>query len=727
MVDKKSSDKGKRRSSSAEREEIVYKKSITSREDIYHILRGSKKYITIKALTNKLKIGDDLEYALQCRVKAMLRDGQLLEDRHKHLGAVKGSKLVKAKVSMTKNRTVLLDAIDSLDPIYSLFLAPKQTQQLMSGDIITVRAFKAKKFKKTPVIIVKINQRAHSNIVGKVREYKGLKKIETLNGLCAADIVVADDEYKAKQEEFVVAKIVQYPTERTPLYVEVEDILGDMEDPRLITKVMISMYNLDGEFSSEAIEEANAIDEKGVFIEQGRKDYRKKNFFTIDGADARDFDDAICVEKEGAGWNVFVAISDVSHYIKTGSALDKEAYQRATSVYLPNSVLPMLPSILSDGLCSLNPNVDRLVKCLKINLSEKGEVLSYRFSKAVICSRMRLTYTEAYAIINDQVQVENWLTMGLLESLKVYKILEKKRYKRGALEIDLPYASLIFNKNNKIESIVKERRLVTHKIIEELMLLANEITAGHLLKTRQPAVYRNHASPDIEKINKVRSFLRVNALIGEVQNAKQITPKKIQQAIYHLMKKEHGEIYIPIILSTLAQACYEDNNKGHFGLAYKHYTHFTSPIRRYPDLIIHRSLDRIIQESQDTNSDILQKGLSMKEAALHASIKERNADEAQKKAIMWLKSYFMQDKVGKCYDGTIAAIKSFGMFICIDCFCIDGMCHISTLGAYYDYNDENMTLTSDGGDISYHMGQKVKVRVSKVDVLQQSIDLEILG
>lgn len=697
--------------------------AMPSREQIYGLVRNEKNAVTRQAVVQQLAVDPDLAYAVERRIQAMIRDGQLQErGPNKRLTAVK-SRCIKATVSFSKNATAYLDTTDRLSAEYSLHASSKQAMQLMQGDVVMVRAFVEKTLKKVPVIIIEIDKRAHQQVVGQLRLVAGHQRIETLGVICSGRIEVAVGKSVLKPGDFVTATIVQYPTVRVPMRVEVDEVLGDMEDPRLITRVMQSLYHLPDCFSDEAMREAEKIDAKGVQIDASRVDDRERKFFTIDGADARDFDDAICVEASEDGWRVSVAISDVSHYIKPGTALDKAAYQRATSVYLPNSVLPMLPSILSDGLCSLNPLVDRLVKCVTIQLSLQGEVKSYAFTKSVIRSQARLTYDGANEILEGRLGAEVWLESSLQEALQVYRVLAKKRARRGALEIELPYASLRFNKQNRLVGIIKERRLVTHKIIEEFMLLANETTAGYLLRKKEPAVYRNHDKPDIEKITKISHLLQLDGHLGAIKSAKDLTPKRVQAVIHELMKREQGEIYIPLVLSTLAQACYEETNKGHFGLSYRHYTHFTSPIRRYPDLIVHRSLDRLICGGNEDEQAILAKGVTLKAAALHTSIQERNADEAQKKSLLWLKAYFMQDKIGRCYEGVITGVRSFGLFVCIDEYCIDGLCHISTLDSYYRYDEEGMMLISDCGGVCYRMGQRVKIKVTRVDCLQQQIDV----
>lgn len=701
------------------REPLVYEHAIPSREEIFSTLEKANTGKSINTLAKMLFLDENAMQALKNRLRAMTRDGQLRIDRSDKYTVTKNSQLIEAKVYIQKNKVVTVEPIESTNNI-RISVGHKQAGGLMLGDTVLVRHFPDKPYSCLP-IIAKINQRALKGLVGRIK-YDGDKaRLETIGTYIVSTINVKESEsIEIEDGVFVYAKIVQYPNRHLGCEVEVESLLGTLDDANMIQDAMIHTFSLPGEFTQPEVDAANRIEKRGITIDSYRTDWRQKNFITIDGADARDFDDAICIESEDDGWRVYVAISDVSYYIEAGSALDKAAYARATSVYFPNSVLPMLPKVLSDGLCSLCPDVDRLVKGIEIKLSREGKVEAFQFHKAVICSKKRLTYVDANEIITGSKSTDKWLEKMLQQALAVYELLDQCRRKRGALEIDLPYTKIVFNQYNKIESIGKEKRVVTHKIIEELMLLANEITASYLLRKKQPALYRNHSKPDVTKLKSLRAFLANLNIPVKLSGRDHIPTKDLQKVIRGLMNSSHGDLYIPIILSTLAQACYEEKNTGHYGLAYEHYCHFTSPIRRYPDLIVHRALDNCILKEK---TPILSDGITLRAASRHCSTTERVADDAQKRSMQWLKCYYMMDHVGKTFKGTITMVKGFGFFVSIDNYLIDGLVHISTLNDYYTYDEKSMCLLAQNHNENYRIGQEVFVKIQKIDILELSIDL----
>ena len=695
---------------------------ILSRADIFTLLSRQAKPVRLNKLLALLHCSELSMHAMQRRLQAMVRDGQLHVDAANRYRVTKNSQVVTATVTVHRNLSLSFTALDRKIDLSGVSVGHKQARRLMQHDRVCLRYFPGK-HQCIDAIIVAIEQRAQATIVGQVHARDDGYVLESITPCTPSLLRLVGGGFQYEPDLFVKATVIDYPTDRVPATVQVAEVLGSLDSPDIIQSVMLNAYSLPFDFSEAALQAADAIDAQGIVLDKQRVDWRDKHFITIDGADAKDFDDAICIETMSDAWRVYVAISDVSHYIKAGSVLDEAAYLRATSVYMPNSVIPMLPSVLSDGLCSLCPDVDRLVKGVEIILSRRGKVMEYRFHRAVICSKRRLTYTQAHAIIQGKQSTDAWLAAMLAEAHAVYQLLEAKRHKRGALAIELPFAHYVYNQDNRIQSIQRQTRLLTHKIIEELMLLANELTAAFMLKSKRPTLYRNHDSPDVTRFKTLRPFLLAHGIAVDAEALEDLQPHTVQYVLDALAGLPHGENYVPLVLSTLAQACYEPKNKGHFGLAYGHYCHFTSPIRRYPDLLVHRALDQCLLADA---GPILAQGITMRDAGEHCSKAERTADEAQKRSLQWLKCYFLRDKVGQSFQGTIVAVRNFGFFVNLADFMIDGLVHVSTLNDYYAYDDQSMSLVSRDRSVSYRIGQSVHICVQQVNVLTQTIDFVLL-
>ena len=703
-------------------ENARYAVTIPSREWLYQNFSGSKRPKSIEDLMQDLNCKDGSSYEpLKRRLRAMVRDQQLMESHKSRYRAVKPSRLVKAKVRILRSGAVTLVPVD-FSSTKNIQLSHRQGAGLMQSDEVTVRHFTEVRGN-VNAYLVRIETRAQAELVGYVRDDAGRFVLQTMMPCTPHPVLLDLGSHKVKPDDFVQARITHYPTDHTTCIAEIAQSFGGMDSPSIVTDVIAGNFNLQQTFPKQALDQADAIHAEGVQIDAERTDWRKKKFITIDGADAKDFDDAICVERYDDHWRLYVAISDVSHYIQPDTALDKAAYERATSVYLPNAVLPMLPSVLSDGLCSLCPHVDRLVKGIHIQLGFDGEVQGYQFHRGVIHSHARLTYTQAQGIIDQQEDAPQWLASMLEEAKQAYIVLEQLRKKRGALEIELPYTALHYDKNNKITTMSMARRIMTHKLIEEFMLLANQLTAGFLLQRKKSALFRNHAQPDQERLEKLVPMFQGNGIQFRLGKGSSTKSSVLRKAICQLAETDQGELFIPLVLSCLAQACYEATNAGHYGLAYDHYCHFTSPIRRYPDLIVHRVLDQLLKNEQEP---LLKQGLSLKDCAKHCSQQERIADEAQKKALAWLKCYFLNKAIGQQLEGTITMVKNFGFFVNIKDYHIDGLVHVRILGEYFFYNEQELTLTNQSETQCFYIGKKVTVVVRQIDIFEQSVDLTLI-
>ncbi|MCP1365836.1 ribonuclease R, partial [Halomonas sp. BBD48] len=480
-----------------------------------------------------------------------------------------------------------------------------------------------------------------------------------------------------------------------------------------------------------------------------RIDLRDFPLVTIDGEDAKDFDDAVCAWKTRSGsWKLIVAIADVSHYVRPGTALDEEAHVRGNSVYFPGQVVPMLPELLSNGLCSLNPEVDRLTLVCEMNISKSGAISRYKFYEAVIRSHARLTYTQVGEMLESPDSPEGQELCQRYESLvpslknlhELYKLLRLSRGERGAIDFETTETQILFNSERKIETIVPRSRNDAHKLIEECMLAANVATARFLDKHDLPALYRIHEPPAPERLDKLRLFL--NELGLTLGGGDDPTPQDYQQLREVIKDRPDADIIQTVMLRSMSQAVYSPHNEGHFGLAYPAYAHFTSPIRRYPDLLVHRAIRSVIRGPRQTSTVQRAEGApvekpskwcpytfeQMVELGEHCSMTERRADDATRDVTDWLKCEFMSDKVGEVFEGTIASVTQFGIFVRLDEVYVEGLVHVTSLPSdYYHYEAEKHRLKGERGGISYRLGDGVTVQVARVDLDERKIDFELVG
>jgi ribonuclease R len=458
---------------------------------------------------------------------------------------------------------------------------------------------------------------------------------------------------------------------------------------------------------------------------EGRFDLREIPLVTIDGEDARDFDDAVFAEHDGRQWRLIVAIADVSYYVKPRTALDREAYQRGNSVYFPQHVIPMLPEVLSNGLCSINPKVDRLCMACEMQIDAHGNITRYRFLEAVMRSRARLTYTKVASMLVDKdaaLRNEYADVVPHLEALfELYKILHTARMKRGAVDFELPETRIVFDEKRKIQQIVPLQRNDAHRLIEECMLAANVCAAEILKKHKVPAPYRIHEGPTTEKLGNLREFLTEIGL--SLGGGDKPQAQHYSKLIKQVEKRPDSRLIQTVLLRSLSQALYSPDNIGHFALGYPNYTHFTSPIRRYPDLLVHRAIKSILAKRPAEITPEL-----AKQQGEHCSLTERRADEATREVTRWLKAEFMMDKIGEEFDGFISGVTNFGIFVELVEVYVDGLVHITALGNdYYHFDAAHHRLMGERTHQIYRLGDKVRVRVMRVDLDETKIDFELVG
>ncbi|MEC8063581.1 MAG: ribonuclease R [Pseudomonadota bacterium] len=703
----------------AHRERARYTKPIASRELIIHHLEELKKPCSIFELEKVLQINAKVQKdALAKRVRAMIRDGQIMTNRKQQLMLVGEMPVKKARVEIKKNATALLHVLSDEDSQEQLILNQQQVREVMHDDIVLVRLTKKNEGIRRLAILVDILERGVSELVGCLTIEEGITYLTPVNKLYRGSILVKKSKKKLTNGQYVLVQIVHYPTRHKEMIVDVIQQLGDHNKAGFERLLAVRSFNLPDSFSQKTLQEAKKLQAEGVGApEIGRQDLTHLGFITIDGADARDFDDAIWVEKKTSGWCLYVAIADVSHYVEVDGAIDRDAFQRATSVYLPGSVIPMLPEALSNDLCSLVPKQRRFVIVAQVEIDYRGKVSRFNVHKAVIQSHARLTYTEAAHMITTGHDIPTWLKEPLKNMVDCYDTLLYQRKQRGSIDFDFPETKILFNDAGKIDQIVQVERNIAHKMIEEFMLVANEQVANFLIQKQLPGLFRVHKPPESK---------RVEALVTTLDNynihfnaKSDYKPKDFQNLLKKIHLLEHHDGLDSMVLTTMTQAYYDNKNGGHFGLAYKNYCHFTSPIRRYPDLLVHRAITSYLQDMQANKMSIT------KELAKHCSTNERRADDASRYIANWLKCDYMLDKVGNIYDGTICGVKSFGVFVKLDKYFIDGLVHITQLkNDYYDLDQVGCQLVGRRTQKVYKLGQAIKVRVSKIDQVENLIDFE---
>lgn len=706
----------------AAREAQNYEHPIASREFILELIEGRGKPITQRQLYIELGLNSEQEKeALRRRLLAMVRDGQLLLNRRGAYGLIKEMELIKGYIVGHKDG---FGFVIPEDQAGDLFLNARQMRSVFPDDEVLVRVSGIDSRGRREGIIVEVIKRNTHSLVGRLIIEYGAAFLEPSNQRITQNILIPPGcESGASHGQMVVVEIIEQPTPKKQPIGKVIEILGEHMAPGMEIDVAIRNHELPNEWPENVLREAQQFSPH-VTEEMFKKrlDLRAKLFVTIDGEDAKDFDDAVyCEPRPQGGWLLYVAIADVGHYVKLGSSLDKEALNRGNSVYFPGRVIPMLPEVLSNELCSLKPNVNRLTMVCEMVISATGKVTRFHFAEAVIKSHARLTYNEVYSMVkqNDKILQEKHqhLLPHLQELFSVYRVLHALRQKRGAIDFELPETKIIFGQGRKIERIVALNRNDAHKLIEECMLCANICAARFLLKNDCQGLYRIHEGPSVEKLMDLRKFL--NELGLKLPGKELPAPGDYAKLLKTIQDRPDAHLIQMILLRSLSQAIYSPENKGHFGLAFDAYTHFTSPIRRYPDLVVHRAI-RAILHKEFKPGELEPKFQAYGE---HCSMTERRADDATREAIDWLKCEYMMDKVGLDFPGVISSVTSFGLFIELKEIYVEGLIHISMLkNDYYQFDPIKHALSGERTGKRFRLGDPVVVRVVRVDLDQRQID-----
>ena len=711
----------------AQREAEKYENPIPSRELILQLIEEIGRPLRRKEIARAFSLaGEDQLEALRRRLRAMERDGQLIFNRAQQYCLVNSRDLIAGRIIGHPDGFGFIKPDDGSD---DLFLSPREMDQLIHNDRAVVRVSGIDKKGRREGAVVEIIERNTHQVVGRLYKERGFTYVvPDIKNIAQTVLIEKGDAGKAKVGQIVVAEILEQPTKLRQPIGRVIEVLGDHMAPGMEIEMAIRSYELPNQWPDELLKEIKPLkNEVPEPAKQNRVDLRDIPLVTIDGEDARDFDDAVYCQKTSTGWKLLVAIADVSHYVQINTALDREAQNRSTSVYFPERVIPMLPEILSNGLCSLNPDVDRLCMVCELYISQQGKVFRSRFFEAVMRSHARLTYTNVAKMLveGDKKLAKQYkaLMPHLQELYALYKVLRKSREERGAMDFDTQETRIVFGPNRKIEKIVPVVRNDAHKLIEECMITANMAAARFLNRRKMPKLLRIHDGPSPDKLLSLRSFLGELGL--RLGGGAKPTPLDYMHLMDSIQGRPDAHLIQTVLLRSMSQAVYSPELKGHFGLALEAYAHFTSPIRRYPDLLVHRAIRHCLQ---DKTPESFPYGLpDMEKLGEHCSANERRADDATRDVISWLKCEYMMDKVGEEFPGIISSVTSFGLFIELTEIYVEGLVHISNLAQdYFHFDPTSHQLLGEKTGTRYRLGDSVRVKVVRVDLDEKKIDFELV-
>lgn len=705
----------------AEREAQKYENPIPSREFILEYLAERGKPATYEQALEELDMqAPEQQEALRRRLIAMCRDGQLLKNRKGAYGPLASMELIAGRVIGHK------DGFGFVEPDLGgndLFLSPREMRHVFHGDRVLTRVSSIDTRGRREATVVEVLERNTQQITGRLHVESGIAYVESANKRITHDILIPPDDLNGAEEgQMVVVAITAQPSTHTRPLGKVVEVLGEHMAPGMEISVAIRSHDLPYIFPDDVLSDAARFPADVTEADiKGRKDYRQIPFVTIDGEDARDFDDAIyCEPREKGGWMLYVAIADVSHYVRPNTPLDREAFKRGNSVYFPAKVIPMLPEALSNNLCSLNPKVDRLVMVCEMTIQPTGRISHHEFTEGVIHSHARLTYNQVHAMMekNDSRMREQLARVvpHLTTLYELFHVLKEARKARGAIDFDMPETKIVYGKDRKIEKIVPYERFDSHRVIEECMLSANICAAQFLDKHKQPGLYRVHEGPTEEKLNDLRKFLNEMGL--KMPGHREPVPGDYAHILRAIQDRPDFTMIQTVLLRSMSQAIYSPDNKGHFGLAYEAYAHFTSPIRRYPDLLVHRAIRHLLTFKKPQADDG-----ALARAGEHCSMTERRADDATNEVKDWLKCEFMMDKVGQEFAGAISGVTNFGVFVELADVYVEGLVHISTLpDDYYQFDPVKHALLGGRTGRMFRLGDPIKIKVARVDLDQCQID-----
>jgi len=731
-----------------ERELTRYENPLPSREYAIQVLEREGRPLEFEELATLLDIDHSERDSFQRRLGAMEREGQVMKNRRGAFIIPERAALLAGKIEGHPDGYGFFKPDDGSPDI---FLDQQQMQKALHGDRALVRIKGLDRKGKPEGSIVEVTDHANARLVGRVMMEHGLAYVVPENRRITQSVLIPPEKkakIKPTSGQVVMVDIIEQPSRYSQPIGRIAEVIGNYADPGMEIEIALRKHDLPFEFSPAALAENEAVPDKVKKADHaGREDLRNLPLVTIDGETARDFDDAVYCEPlgKGKGWRLVVAIADVSHYVKPGMALDKEAMERGNSVYFPRRVIPMLPEKLSNGICSLNPEVERLAMVAEMRIDPTGKIAEYRFYKAVFRSHARLTYNQVWTWLSGETTPEqeasHAIQPSMVERVKkilsrapkhktgeappalmphlenlydLFKTLVKARAERGAIDFETVETQMIFNAEGKIDNIVPVVRNDAHRIIEECMLAANVCASDFLAKNKHPCLYRVHAGPSEEKLTQLRAFLgEVGLQLGGGDDPQ---AKDFSKLLERIKLRPDMQLLQTVMLRSLKQAMYTPDNVGHFGLAYEHYTHFTSPIRRYPDLLVHRAIKAVLDGEQ-------YKPGNWEEIGLRCSATERRADEATRDVDNWLKCYYMKERIGEEFEGTIASVVPFGIFVGLDTVYVEGLIHVSDLGAdYFQYDKARHQMIGERTGKRYRLGDRVRVKLVRADLESNRID-----
>jgi len=710
----------------AEREASRYETPLPSRELILSTMGEQGVPLDESELYALLEIHPQEREIFNKRLGAMEREGQIIRNRKGALCIADKLDLIAGVVQGHPDGFGFLIPDDKTKLNgEDLFLSPKEMSQVMHGDRAMVRMAGLDRRGRPEGKLVEVLERRTQKLVGRVIRTSGVTIVAAEDKRINQDILIPYHlDMNAKSGQVVMIELTEQPSSHAQPMGKVVEILGNYADSGMEIEIALRKHNLPHQFPDSAIKLAESYPKLVQAADyKNRIDLREMPLITIDGETARDFDDAVYVEPQGKGWRLVVAIADVSFYVKPQDALDKEAFDRGNSVYFPRRVIPMLPEALSNGLCSLNPDVERLCMICDMQVDGLGIVKQYKFYPSVMRSKARMTYTKVYEILQnpqgDLAQEYAWLKPHLDHLYNVYQLMLEQRQKRGAIEFESSETVMEFNEQGKIERIVPSTRNEAHKLIEECMLAANVCAADFLQVNEHPALYRIHEGPTPEKLELLRAFM------GEfgfgVGGGDKPHAKDYGKLLERIKTRPDAQLLQTVLLRSMQQAVYSPDNVGHFGLAYEAYAHFTSPIRRYPDLLIHRAIKAVLNGERYKAGDWSQLGI-------HCSMTERRADDATRDVTNWLKCFYMQDKIGEVFEGTVAGVTSFGLFVALDGVYVEGLLHVTELGNdYFHFDKARHEMLGERTAARYRLGDRLTIKVARVDLETTKIDFTLVN
>ncbi len=692
---------------------------------VLELLKRENHPLVLRDFVRRLDLTHEEKRSLKVLLNEMTSEGQVIRIKGRRYGLPSGINVVVGRLQCHPDGYGFVVADDGSQP--DIFIKPRDLRDAMHGDRVAVRIgdLRKRRGKGREGGIVRILERGAKRIIGRFIPDDGFGRVVPDDDRYLFEIIIPKKRtMKARKGQVVVAEITQYPTIAKNPEGRIIHILGYPGDPEVVPRIVIAEYDLPHDFPVPVLKEAKAIPQKVRDEEMvGRVDLRGRVTVTIDGENARDFDDAVSIEDGDGGYILWVSISDVGHYVKPGTHLDREAYQRGTSVYFPDRVIPMFPPELSNGICCLHPQMDRLTLTVALHFDGDGIVTDCDVFKSVIRSDARLTYKTVRRILVDRDMDEMGRYEALLPSLeamgRLCSLLMEKRRERGSLDFDLPEPEIILDLQGEAQEIIKAERNFAHQIIEEFMLAANEAIAIKLTQARFPPLYRVHEEPDMDKIHHFRRFV---GLLGyQLKMRRPYEPGEFQHLLEEVRGKPEERLVNTVLLRSMKQAHYSDKNLSHYGLALDCYTHFTSPIRRYPDLLVHRQLRKMIEGKHPTKEDFSQE-------AQHLSQRERIAMEAEREILKRYRVKFMEERVGKQFDGFISGVNPFGFFVELEELFVEGLVPIRNLpDDYFIYDEKGYRLIGKRSKKIFRIGDRVRIVVDRVNLERQQIDFRMMG